>query len=90
MPVQPILSASEPEMAKPAQFSAKLQRRYPLHPVKRVAAPDNRESSRPSAVLHSSTPKLYPGEDGDRAKPRKRPGLQCFLGIEPDSGGKQR
>ena len=88
--MQPMPFASEPETAKPAQFSAKPQRKYPLHPVKRVAAPDNRESSRPSAVLHSSTPKLYPGEDGDRAKPRRRPGLRCFLGIEPDTGGKQR
>ena len=31
-------------------------------------------------------PKIYPGDDGDRAKPRKRLGLWCFLGIEPDSG----
>ena len=62
----------------------------PPTPGQRVAEPDNRESSRPSAVLHNSTPKLYPGEDGDRAKPSKRTGWRCQTGIESDSGGKQR
>ena len=53
-PVQPVPCASEPETAKPAQFSAKPQCRYHLRPEKRVAATDYSAGSLPSVVQCSS------------------------------------
>ena len=67
-PEQPVPCASEPETAKPAQFSAKPQCRYPLHPVKRGAATGHSEGSLPSAVAAQQRPRIDPGTKIDQPK----------------------
>ena len=86
-PEQPVPCASEPETAKPAQFSSRPHCRYPLHPVKRGAATGHSEGSLPSAVLRSSV-------QGSTQVPNStRPsGENIQVGgggkdFEPDTGG---
>ena len=86
-PVQPVPSAREPVIAKPAQFSSRPQCRYPLHPVKRGAATDHRQGSLPSAVKRSNV-------QGSTQVPRstdQRQGKTQVggggVGFELDSGG---
>ena len=86
-PVQPVPSASEPETAKLAQFSAKPQCRCPLHPEKREAATDHYEGSLSSAVQHSSvqgSTQVARSTDPKQGKTQVGGG---GAGFEPDSGG---
>ena len=75
-------------MAKRAQFSAKPQCRYPLHPEKRVAVTDHCEGSLPSAVTVQQRPRIDPGTQINR--PKALENIQASGGgkeFEPDTGG---
>ena len=77
---QPLPCASEPETAKPAQFSAKPQCRYPLHPEKRVAATTTVKAAY-QVQYSAAASRIDPGTQIDRPKAMENPGWRWWKGI---------